>query len=299
MLRSFGRHALFAALLLALAAPAARAETYEPSLDLTPSARALGRVAACLGDDPLPEGVSASAVKAHCKRIARSIERYDKRWLSKARPFFEALVPVGLPETVVYPFGGADLMHALAVFPKAREITTISLERTGDPRVIEGLSGGALTRSLASHAAFFHKLVVVNHNRTIDLAALSKDALPAPLIYALLALRTFDKELVRVRAFTFTEDGGISYVVDPDAPRAAFDNVEIMFRSRGVEGAPMQVFRHVRANLDDAHLADNPGLMAHLRAKGKITAMTKAASYLLWRDGFSTIRGSCSTTWRG
>ena len=31
-------------------------------------------------------------------------------------------------------------------------------------------------------------------------------------------------------------------------------------------------------------------MQAHLESKGRIVAMTKAASYLLWRDNFSTIR---------
>src|SRR5207237_10921195 len=35
----------------------------------------------------------------------------------------------------------------------------------------------------------------------------------------------------------------------------------------------------------------NPGLLNNLEAKCKISAMTKAASYLLWRQQFSKIRG--------
>jgi hypothetical protein len=44
-------------------------------------------------------------------------------------------------------------------------------------------------------------------------------------------------------------------------------------------------------NLDDAHLKADPSLLAHLNAKGKVAAMTKAASHLLWNDHFSSIRG--------
>jgi hypothetical protein len=44
-------------------------------------------------------------------------------------------------------------------------------------------------------------------------------------------------------------------------------------------------------NLSDDFLDRNPALLRHLEAKGRVLAMTKAASYLLWKDGFSRIRG--------
>jgi len=52
-----------------------------------------------------------------------------------------------------------------------------------------------------------------------------------------------------------------------------------------------RLFRHVSANLDDVHLGGEPGVLRHLEAKGPVTAMTKAASYLLWSRAFSEIRG--------
>lgn len=33
-----------------------------------------------------------------------------------------------------------------------------------------------------------------------------------------------------------------------------------------------------------------PGVLKHLEAKGRVTAITKAASYLMWGSGFSRIR---------
>ncbi len=38
---------------------------------------------------------------------------------------------VELPEAVVYPFGGGDLLSALAAYPDAAEYTTLSLELAG------------------------------------------------------------------------------------------------------------------------------------------------------------------------
>ena len=40
----------------------------------------------------------------------------------------QALKPAGLPKTVVYPFGGGDLISALTTYPEANDYTTLSLE---------------------------------------------------------------------------------------------------------------------------------------------------------------------------
>src|SRR5262249_55941509 len=71
---------------------------------------------------------------------------------------------------------------------------------------------------------------------------------------------------------------------------AIFGDAEITFRKIGDPAAPIKTLRHVAANLDDKHLTADPSLIKHLEAKGKVTAMTKAASHLLWADEFSIIR---------
>jgi hypothetical protein len=66
--------------------------------------------------------------------------------------------------------------------------------------------------------------------------------------------------------------------------------MELQFRKRGDSRAPLKVLRHVAFNLDDKHLRADGSLLKHLDAKGKVTAMTKAASHFLWSDDFSLIR---------
>ena len=68
--------------------------------------------------------------------------------------------------------------------------------------------------------------------------------------------------------------------------------MEIGFRPAGAgPEEPTRIHRHIAANLADDHLASAPALILHLEKKGHVAAMTKAASYLLWSDAFSTIRG--------
>jgi hypothetical protein len=78
--------------------------------------------------------------------------------------------------------------------------------------------------------------------------------------------------------------------VSPDFS-AAFDNLELTFVKVGEdEKTALRVHHHFPQNLDDDHFGKDTAMQAYLNKKGSVVAMTKAASYLLWRDNFSVIR---------
>jgi hypothetical protein len=70
----------------------------------------------------------------------------------------------------------------------------------------------------------------------------------------------------------------------------AFAHVEIRYRKLDDPPGVVRVHRHLAWNLANSALAAEPQLLRHLEAKGKVTLLTKGGSYLLWREGFSTIR---------
>jgi hypothetical protein len=220
---------------------------------------------------------------------------------------------------VVYPFGGGDLSTALATFPDAIEITTLSLEAAGDPRTLERLRPRELDRDLEVVSGKISRLFLAAHSTTKSLQTASHSELPGTLMFALVGLVVHDYEPLSLRYFTLGPDGEPRYLDDQaiaaaeaalvEAERAAkareagkkkigvwkqqvavFANMELTFRRRGQPDAPIRTYRHLVANLDDQHLADTPEVLAHLEKKGKVAAMTKAASYLLWMDEFSRIR---------
>ena len=53
-----------------------------------------------------------------------------------------------------------------------------------------------------------------------------------------------------------------------------------------------RIYRHILANLDDAHIKKDPAALRQLEKKGHVMSrgMTKAASYLLTFDDFSKMR---------
>lgn len=262
----------------------------------TDEARAAFRVAACAGDDAwIPPGIDRALVDHHCALLRPAYDEYRREWLAVAGPFLGKLRPTGLPTTVVYPFGGGDLVTALATFPDATEITTISLEIAGDLRGVGRASERRLERELATLRDHLGKLFLKAHSRTVNLDVETHGAVPGEVAFSMAALAIHGFEPVTLRYFRFEPDGSIHWLSRAELEAAKrtgrqgpFANAELRFRRPGE--ARVRVLRHVAHDLSDKSLRGHPPLVRHLDAKGKVAAMTKAASYLLWDDEFSVIR---------
>jgi len=292
--------------LLALALSQTPAPT-AAALDFTEEAKLLYRVVACGNDSALPAGIDAKVVDAHCKELNKRIEKYRATWVNEASPFIQALKPAGLPTTVVYPFGGGDLISALTTYPEAKEFNTMSLEHAGDPRRIKGITSDKLKTSLALIRATSAGLLTANDSKTENLMKGQRGELPGQLCFFLIALAVHGYEPVSLRYVKPNTDGTLRYLsaeelttlekkeatllnkvwVAPDFSEA-FDNLELVAVKKGT--GEKITHRHFAENLDDDHFGKDEGLKAYLESRGQIVAMTKAASYLLWRDAFSTIR---------
>jgi hypothetical protein len=279
---------------VAAAAPEAPLE----GLNFIEQAQVLFRVAACGPTGEVPSRFDAAVVEKHCADLGRAYDEYKKGWVDVAKPFLATLRPANLPGTVVYPFGGGDLVTALSTFPDASEITTISLEPAGDIRPIDKLRPERLAHELAVHRSHLERLLEKAHSRTDNLEKESQTDMPGEIVFDLGALVIHGDQPVSLRYFKLGPDGAPVYLTQadidaqahhPTALRDLFQNFELQFRA-GKDG-PVRTLRHIAFNLDDAHLKADGSLLAHLSTKGKVASMTKAASHLLWNDHFSTIRG--------
>src|SRR5215470_15906096 len=194
-------------------------------------------------------------------------------------PFLAKLVPAGLPKQVVYPFGGGDLLTALATFPDMTEFTTISLEPAGDVRKIDSIKAAKLQLELDQLRKNLAKLFSVAHSRTENLSIEAHGDLPGQIVFTMTALAIHGYEPVSLRYFTFNPDGTLHYLGADDIAAkekelgkkssnarelAVFGDAEIGFRKLGDANAPVKVLRHIAYNLDDKHLAADPALVKHL-----------------------------------
>ncbi len=290
------------------AAPRSAVPAAEPPAEFVADARLFYRVVACGSAEPLPASLDAPTVDKHCAEMAKRYASYRTRYLAPAAAFFAGVRPAGLPTTVVYPFGGGDLSSALVTYPDAREITTISLEHAGDPTRLARLSKTGLRTALAAYRDAVNGLMTLNDSTSENMRKLERGGIPGQLSFHLMGMTAHGYEPVSLRFFAFTDDGGIRYLTAADvaalAPKKArkkkggwvdtdfseaFTSMELSFRKAGDPAAPVIVHRHVAANLASGAFVGSP-LARHLAAKGKVVALTKAASYLLWLDGFSGIR---------
>ena len=285
--------------------------------DFGPQVRAMFRVAACGGDDAVPDRFSPKQVADHCGELHAVYRSYKKAWADAAQSFIAELRPRDLTTTVVYPFGGGDLSSALAVYPDATELTTISLEAAGDVRTIDTITKSQFANDVDDVTLALRRLYQSAYSSTKALQMASHSHLPGTIMMALAGMAVHDMEPVELRYFDIQPDGSIRYLTNDELtdraaeyertkrgqtpPKvvthfwyeqdSAFANVEIRYRPHGADpSAPLRVYRHIVANLDDKHMSDDDRVLKHLRAKGKVAVMTKGASFLLWYDDFTQVR---------
>ena len=270
--------------------------------------RLLFRFAACAGDEPVPSNLAAT-VETHCKALKPYVDTYRKKYLERAQAFLVALQPKGLPTAIVYFFGGGDLLSALTTYPNLTEITTVSLEHAGDPRRIAGIEAQGLEDNLLRLRRGISGLLAQSDSTSENLMQLQRGKIPGQLAFFLIGLAIHNQEPVSLRYFRIEADGSLHYLEEAEiatiegrtAKRlnskwespdfsVAFSNMELTFKPARAVGGTVRVHRHIAANLMDGPLGSDPRVLEHLETKGRITAMTKAASYTLWNEHFSKIR---------
>lgn len=291
--------------LLSCVPPPARANENEvdEGLDegLDEDARALAHLVACAQGPRSPRlKVSAGVHDGYCRQLRAHAARYLKRYHQHIEPVLSQVVPRDRDLPVVYPFGGGDLLTALGTFPNAKEITTLSLEHAGDLRMAFRVAPQDLEAALVQTGDNLRRLLAAEHSKTTNLSRMARGSLPAEIAFSLFAIDLWGFEVTGLRYFDLDPEGKVVYLRAEDleaggrkpgtagAKTQPFAHVEISFQ-KGGEATP-RVFRHLAGNLADVAVRKDDRVMKHLRAKGSVLAMTKAASYLLWWDGFSIVR---------
>ena len=264
------------------------------------------RVVACAGSEEIPAELDA-VVKAHCTAFRPLMEAYREKFVQGAQSFLQSLQGEGLSSKVVYPFGGGDLLSALTTYKDLREVTTLSLEHSGDPRRIIGIDAPRLEDSLLRVRKGISGLLWLSDSTSENLMQLQRGDIPGQLAFFLIGLAIHGQEPVGLRYFRIEPDGSLHYLEQQDIAAlegqtakqlntvwkspdfsVAFSNSELSFRAQG--SSETRVHRHIAANLMDGPLAKDSGVLKHLERQGRVAAMTKAASYVLWSKGFTRIR---------
>jgi len=289
---------------------AAGTASADDARDFIAEAKIIYRVAACGNQaEAVPANLDAKTVDAHCKDMQKRYDDIKKRYFEPAAAFFGPLRPKDLPTTVVYPFGGGDLLGALTTYPDARDITTISLEHAGDPTRLGKLDKKNQLKSvLLTFRGSVGGLPALHDSSGENMPKPEVGGPPGQLSMHMTGMTAHGFEPVSLKFFKVNDDGSLHYYtqaeIDELAPKKAkkkrpswvdtdfsiaYSNMELVFRKAGDPKAPLITHRHIAWNLGDKDFKGS-GLEKYLEAKGKVAAMTKAASYLIWNSGFFGIR---------
>ncbi len=303
------------ALSVAVALSGVAAAGDDVAADFTSDAKIYYREVACgpVGKandqlEPLPADADKATIDKHCDVMAKRYAEFQKTYAVPAEGFFAPLRPTDLSRTVVYPFGGGDLASALVTYPNATDITTISLEHAGDPTRLGKLNKAKLREALGNYRDAIDGLLSLHDSTSENMRKLEVGGIPGQLSFHITGMTAMGYEPVKLSYFSINDDGTLHYLsqseiealskktakklkggwVDTDFS-PAFTNMELQFRKAGDPKAPLVTHRHIAFNLGDKAFKGS-GLQKYLEAKGQVVAMTKAASYLIWNDGFSGIR---------
>lgn len=241
-----------------------------------------------------------------CKSLAQAITAYRDSYIKPMRPWLAKRRPAKLPPALLYPFSGGDLISALSVYPDQRQFLHFSLEHAGPVTAIRGMSAALEQQARWKLVWMARNLLSAGESFSVDLKKQEQAELPGTLPLLLVALQVHGGTITGLSYVKIKPDGSlVRYsraeltAASPKAARKApkwkdprfsmrFSNVELRFRLKG--DTEDRSILHVAANLSNAGLAKRPGIVQLIGRLGPHALMIKAASYLMWDNGFSTIR---------
>ncbi len=247
---------------------------------------------------PWSPSASSRAVVAHGKAIEAAWARHTASTYAALQVFATAELQDAGEGPVFYPFGGPDILNAVALFPAATSYTLLGLEPVGplptsalfaEPRVLPGVQ-----RALS---------FVLRHNHFITDAMTEqlKGRVGVAALLAFFLVRT-GHTIVDARFVTLDAAGAVVAARCAPEPRAAAgcaaptkdadkDGLRgVEFTVRRGDRPQVQHVRYFAGNINDEFFSRARGLVPHLLAQGRLTTVLKAASYLMYYPAFDDIR---------
>lgn len=280
-------------------APAPRVEAPPPSPSpASPEsarAKALTATARYLAGLPGGQGSRWSAMeeRPEWRRFAKEMDELralqgDRR-MSKVKPWAEENLAGARKDTesVLYPFGGPDVVYPLALFPDAKTYVLVGLESCGKELDLGPLSPQENARVLDDILNLVRPFYQESYFITKDMEAElhSRGVLPVLMLF----LAGEGASLVEASPATLDPTGKLVRLPAGSAvPKGSARGLAIDF-VKSPQG-PVQTLIYFSQDLGDKGLAKRPEFVTFLKSQPRPATFLKAASYLLWNHDFSTLR---------
>lgn len=219
----------------------------------------------------------------HAAELDRIWNRFDHDQLSKIQAWDPQFLGDYYTDTapVFYMFSGPDFLYPSSLFPNAQTYILCGREPVGPIPDVDKLSGAALPVALAKLRRSLDSVLSWSFFITEKMKAdLSRTQLSGtiPVLYVFLA-RT-GATIESVSLVSLDRDGNL---VD----NGKTHGVKILFaNSRGNQ----QTLYYFSTDLADAGIKREPGFIKFCETQGPGLTLLKAASYLMFRNHFSTVR---------
>src|SRR5439155_15154076 len=112
-------------------------------------------------DSKFAEYVQTQAYSEHAEQIRSGWKRFQQPNLDHMRTWWASYAPAKY-STVLYPFGGPDILNALALFPDADSYLLFGLEPPGGIPDLEIMKGDAISAGLSGLRASLSTMLQVN-----------------------------------------------------------------------------------------------------------------------------------------
>lgn len=177
---------------------------------------------------------------------------------------------IGAPSTLLYPFGGPDLLHAVAMFPDTSTYVLLGLEPVGNVPALESVDGHQVFAALPQFARSVDVQLKIGYFITKEMRGnLTQATLHGVTPILLATIGLLDGQVTHVSSISAGGKPGVS----------------INFTLPG--GGSKRVI-YVSGDLSNGGF--NGGFRSWVASNGGSIAYFKAASYLTHNDGFSAIR---------
>lgn len=243
-----------------------------------PGAAEANDISLFLAGKPVRSGAALSQMQGTDRyRLYSEDMRYRWRYYSSRRTSRQSfwsdqhLEPsIGSPSTLLYPFGGPDLLHAIAMFPNTSTYVLLGLEPAGGLPMLEAQDPNAVLGALPQLSKSVDTQLKVGYFITKDMRS---DLNNGPL-----------QGVTPILLQSISLLNGTVHSVEPISA-GGNAGVDIRFRIPGGGSR-----RAIYISGDLSNRGFSAGYQSWLKSFGGSVAYFKAASYLMHDDGFSTAR---------
>jgi hypothetical protein len=239
-------------------------------------------------DSPLAPLMRDPAWQAHAAFFEEQFAKLNLRQLQKLHAWQQTSLPESLQPipVVFYMFSGPDFLYVDQFFPKTAVYVLCGKEALGpppDPLRIANLSGalGNLENAMKSSLSTTY---FITKDMKVDLHEQNLNGV-LPILYAYMARA--DKSITNV-SFGSLGSTGVFNESAPGKRGGSIPGVRIRYTNN--ESGNAQTLYYFTTDISDGGIKATPGFLKFCQHLGIGASFLKSSSYLLFENGFATIR---------